>query len=37
MFKVGLSRDVITETRLEVSLAGREPPFREDLSTKAEE
>jgi hypothetical protein len=32
----GPSRDVITETGIEVSSVGREPAVREDLSTKAE-
>jgi hypothetical protein len=28
---------VLIETRSEVSVIGREPPFREDLSTEADE
>jgi hypothetical protein len=37
VFSVGPSREIINETRLEVSSVGREPPFREDFSTEAEE
>jgi hypothetical protein len=37
IFSVGPSGDVITETCLEVSSVGREPPFRKDLSTDAKE
>jgi hypothetical protein len=37
VFCVGLSQDVITKTGLEVSSVGSEAPFREDLSTEAEE
>jgi hypothetical protein len=36
-FLCGPSRNVITETRLEVKSVGRDPPFREDLSTEVEE
>jgi hypothetical protein len=37
MFSGGSSRDIIIETRLEVSSIGRKLPFREDLGTEEEQ